>query len=157
MVEALELPLVSATPTRVAAPSNVMVDKDSVSARPAAEFGWGGGGDGKAITNLAETFGGHNFGGFSNGIRFQSLHHSYTSLNGVVDWAPTTTATTTDSSSGAFDIASVFQGSDLFAGQLPCPAGSYCVKGRRHLCPVGRYGVKEESDDETCDGECSAG
>mmetsp|Transcript_3555 Transcript_3555/g.5536 ORF Transcript_3555/g.5536 Transcript_3555/m.5536 type:complete len:1103 (+) Transcript_3555:128-3436(+) len=44
-----------------------------------------------------------------------------------------------------------------FTSEKPCPRGSFCIDGVRHLCPGGRFGSSMESINKSCDGECLAG
>jgi hypothetical protein len=46
---------------------------------------------------------------------------------------------------------------DTRTTQVPCEAGSFCVRGQRFECPPGRYGRQSASSDPQCDGECQAG
>eukprot|EP00501_MAST-03F_sp_TOSAG23-6_P002544 GSMAST32.ASY1.ANO1.2683.1 assembled CDS len=43
--------------------------------------------------------------------------------------------------------------------QLPCPPGSYCVRGLKILCPSGTYSTQSKTSDpeKTCEGNCSEG
>ena len=48
---------------------------------------------------------------------------------------------------------------DVRSAEAPCPAGSYCVDGRRFPCAAGRYGASAMSNATTaaCDGPCERG
>ncbi len=41
--------------------------------------------------------------------------------------------------------------------QKKCPQGSYCVNGKRMLCPAGRYGPRIGERNESCAGLCAEG
>ena len=41
--------------------------------------------------------------------------------------------------------------------QVLCPVGHYCVDGRSHACPAGRYGSRYGENDPMCEGPCAAG
>ena len=42
-------------------------------------------------------------------------------------------------------------------GQQICPKGSYCKKGRQHLCPAGTFGNRTKLLHTLCSGFCPAG
>lgn len=46
---------------------------------------------------------------------------------------------------------------DGYVAQVICPLGSFCVDGRRALCPAGRYGGKVQETSPLCSGICRAG
>ncbi|KAE9188581.1 hypothetical protein PF004_g22461 [Phytophthora fragariae] len=46
---------------------------------------------------------------------------------------------------------------DIRDGQRICEPGSFCVDGKKHLCPAGRYGDKSSETSSLCAGLCTRG
>ncbi|KAE9043578.1 hypothetical protein PR001_g5732 [Phytophthora rubi] len=46
---------------------------------------------------------------------------------------------------------------DIRDGQRICEPGSFCVDGKKHLCPAGRYGDKSGETSSLCAGLCTRG
>lgn len=44
-----------------------------------------------------------------------------------------------------------------YTSETICPLGSFCINGRRYLCPAGRYGGQIQMVNSSCSGLCRAG
>jgi hypothetical protein len=44
-----------------------------------------------------------------------------------------------------------------FGMEVKCPPGTYCILGKKYLCPAGRYGSRSGGTNSSCEGLCSPG
>ena len=61
------------------------------------------------------------------------------------------------SSSALSDVAQGSAEEGGHSSQAICPRGSYCIEGKRYLCPAGRYGSSLANTNSSCSGVCTEG